>query len=521
MKAGNKMKIISSLRKNNKNRYELIQSENYLSKPLISVITPVFNNEKTIKHTIESVLQQSIMPQIEYIIVDDGSQDQTRAILKKFVSEHPNIKLALLAKNTGTPGYPRNLGIELSSAPYLTFLDSDDWFEKTGLEKLYSVLNETDDDYIVGKTIKVTSKKNAIVGEHESWKERRSIHPTSIPHIFNHLGPRARLIKASIIKKNQIRFPEMKYGEDKQFFMEVLTNCQKISTTESIIYYLNRLDENNESLTKQTNALNKMHCNRKVIHYFKKKEMDDELKRMIFNRLYEFDCFNGFMNRYHTLRSENNQTSKEKIADFLKRKAYISAMKKMIRTTSSLNYEISDHFFHPYNKVCYQLFLQKRYKDIETLFRWINQEKIKKHLLKDGTAYWVTPISPPYNFIKVPMYAELVNCEYTNGFFRFDINIAGDYPKDIEHILFRDRNDIHKQFFFPIERYDGTLRRIMIPEAFFAPFGKSVYTIYLSYRDYHKMQFHIPNPKLRLKKQQTDTHHFYKTIHNHLALKVL
>lgn len=172
------------------------------------MITPVFNNEKTIKHTIESVLQQSIMPQIEYIIVDDGSQDQTRAILKKFVSEHPNIKLALLAKNTGTPGYPRNLGMELSSAPYLTFLDSDDWFEKTGLEKLYSVLNETDDDYIVGKTIKVTSKKNAIVGEHESWKERRSIHPTSIPHIFNHLGPRARLIKASIIKKIRLSSPK-------------------------------------------------------------------------------------------------------------------------------------------------------------------------------------------------------------------------------------------------------------------------------------------------------------------------
>ncbi|MEM5594096.1 hypothetical protein AAHH67_24225 [Niallia circulans] len=51
--------------------------------------------------------------------------------------------------------------------------------------------------------------------------------PASIPHIFHHLGPRARLMKSSIIKQNQIQFPEMKYGEDKQFFMEVLTNCKK------------------------------------------------------------------------------------------------------------------------------------------------------------------------------------------------------------------------------------------------------------------------------------------------------
>ncbi|MBS7693709.1 glycosyltransferase, partial [Vibrio cholerae] len=84
------------LRQKHKYRYELFQSANYLKQPIISVITPVFNNEKTIQKTIESVLQQSIMPQIEYIIVDDGSKDQTRSILKKFVNEHPNIKLALL-----------------------------------------------------------------------------------------------------------------------------------------------------------------------------------------------------------------------------------------------------------------------------------------------------------------------------------------------------------------------------------------------------------------------------------------
>ena len=95
------MKNISPLPKKHKYNYDLYQSDRYLNQPLISVITPVYNNEKTIKHTIESVLQQSIMPQIEYIIVDDGSKDQTRSILKSFVKEHPNIKLALLAKIAG------------------------------------------------------------------------------------------------------------------------------------------------------------------------------------------------------------------------------------------------------------------------------------------------------------------------------------------------------------------------------------------------------------------------------------
>lgn len=105
----------------------------------------------------------------------------------------------------------------MARSNYITFLDADDWLEPNGLEVLSSILSESGDDYAVGKTIQVTSKGMSIVGEHESCKERRSESPYSIPHIFHHLGPRARMIKTSVIKDNQILFPEMKFAEDKQF----------------------------------------------------------------------------------------------------------------------------------------------------------------------------------------------------------------------------------------------------------------------------------------------------------------
>jgi len=513
------------MKKTKKNRmqnsYTVLQSKKYINHPLVSVITPVFNNEKTIEKTLKSVMEQSLMPRMEYIVIDDGSKDNSRAILKKFVDEFPNIKVVFLNKNTGTPAYPRNMGIKLSTAPYLTFLDADDWLEKSGLEKLYTILKETNDDYVVGRTIKITSKKKVIVGEHESCKERRSIPPKSIPHIFNHLGPRARMIKSSIIKDHNIQFPEMKFAEDKQFFMEVLTKCNNISTTEETIYYLNRLDENNDSLTKQTNTLAKMNCNKQVINYFKQKELDEEIKKMVFNRLYEFDCFHGLVNRYYKLLPKYPTSMKEKIHGHLKRKAYIVAVKKALKTTSSLDYQITDYFHLPHNRIYYDLFKQKRYKELEAFAKWYNEEKIKKVVVKKDTVYWHSPLAEPYNLVKVPLFAELVNCDYEGGFFRIDIRVKGDHHSTVEKVLFRDRKNTINQVAFSILDYPLPLQRIHIPESFFSPLSKSIYNIYLVYNEYNKVPLQIINPKLRLKKQQTDNHHFYKTKHEQLALKII
>ena len=173
---------------------------------LVTVVTPVYNAEENLKKTVDSVINQTIdFNLVEYILVDDGSTDNSRPILLEYAKKYPNsIRVVFLEKNTGTPGHPRNLGIQLSTSPYVTFLDADDWLEADGLQTMYSILKETNDDYVVGKTIQVESKSTKIVGEHESCMERRSVLPTSIPHIFQHLGPRARMVKTSLLKENNI-----------------------------------------------------------------------------------------------------------------------------------------------------------------------------------------------------------------------------------------------------------------------------------------------------------------------------
>lgn len=514
------MNLLSfALKNKNVSDYEIIQHHSKTIDPLVTVVTPVFNNAATIKKTIDSVLNQTLRDQIEYILVDDGSTDKTRSILLDYSSKHPNIKLALLKRNTGTPAFPRNLGIELARAPYISFLDADDWFELSGLEKLYRVLEETGDDYVVGKTVKIRTDGTSIVGEHESSTERRNVPPASIPHIFHHLGPRARMMKTRIIKDNNIQFPAMKFAEDKQFFMDVLACCKTISTTKEVIYYLNRQNENNGSLTSRTNVLDKMKCNQKVIRYFKEKELDSDIKKMILNRLFEFDCFTGFINRYHTLRT-NSPTYKQKANDYMKRKAYTWTMKKTLKAANDLDYDITDHFFKPINKVCYELFKKGKYSQIEELFRWHANEKIKSYHFLENKAFFITPLQDPYKYIQIPMYAELTDCIVVNDHIQLHIKAVGDNSVCINELLLRNRQSQASEFIVQASVQNNGEGVLSLPIDWINSLPKSVYNIYLRYNDYQKVQLHIPKLMESLKSAQHKNCHLYSTINQNLALKV-
>ncbi|GKU81877.1 glycosyltransferase family 2 protein [Niallia sp. NCCP-28] len=500
--------------------YEIIQRNRSPQKPLVSIITPIFNNEKTIHQTVQSVLNQSIgHDYLEYILIDDGSTDSTRNILTKYAKEFPSITLAFLKSNTGNPAFPRNLGMKLATAPYLTFLDADDWLEKTGLEKLYSVLEETGDDYVVGRTIKMGMKQPKVMAEHESCIDRRSISPISIPHIFHHLGPRARMIKSSIVKKHNLAFPEMKYAEDKQFFIDYLLHAKKISTTTSTIYYLNRLDDNEHSLTKQTNVLKKMHCNMKVIHYFHQKKIDPQLKQMVMNRLYEFDCFNQFMHRYYTLRSDA-PSYLERTKDLLKQIAYIRTFRKILKTTAKLNDDIANYVSEPINHICYELFQKKQYKKIEELFKWHKEEKIKQYVMKANKPYMITPLMEPYHLIPVPMYAELIEAHALDNKFYLHIKIAGDFLDTPAELLFRDQKNFNNEFVFKLPPYPIGGLAVELPISWLHAFNSSVYSVFFRYREYQKIHIAVPSTKMKASCKNKKNFYFYTTTHQHLALKV-
>jgi glycosyltransferase involved in cell wall biosynthesis len=481
--------------------------ENRKKQTKVTVVTPVYNAEKYLRKTIESVINQSIgLENIEYILVDDCSTDSSREILLEYSSKYDNVIAVFLECNTGTPGQPRNLGIQLSTSKYITFLDADDWLEPNGLEILHNILKETGDDYVVGKTIQLKSDGAKIVGEHESCKERRKVSPYSIPHIFQHLGPRARMVRASVIKDNGIVFPEMKFAEDKQFFMDVLIHSNTISTTKSPIYYLNRFDDNNGSLTKQTNIMQKTDSNIKVIHYIINKKLEPDKEKVILNRLYEFDSITRLFNTGHFQKTKMKQL-------------YYHKFNEILKTTDGLRYEVSDNFFNPLNKVAYQLFKEGKTKQLEKLFEWEKKEKAKNVLIKDQLPYYVAPfLEEKYRNIRVPMLAIFKEDRFYDEKYILEFMVYGDYVDNITDVIIRDREDVNIEYSLPVQVDRGGNGKLEVNLKILNQLPSSSYAMFLRYNDYNKINIRKINENQIQYENRNFT--FYTTIHSNLGLRV-
>ena len=113
----------------------------------VSVIVPAYNAETYVEKCVESLMNQSLK-ELEVIIVDDGSKDNTLSILKKYEEEYPNI-LKVFHKENGGQASARNLALEYATGEYIGFVDSDDWVSLDMYEKMYQKAKETDADIVV------------------------------------------------------------------------------------------------------------------------------------------------------------------------------------------------------------------------------------------------------------------------------------------------------------------------------------------------------------------------------------
>lgn len=115
--------------------------------PEVSVITPTYNRAAILPHAIRSVLYQD-MPNFEHIIVDDGSDDDTPAVVRLFASER---RLRYLrTPNRGQPS-ALNLGLHAARGPLVAFLDSDDEYEPNHLSLLSRELRQNACDFVLGR----------------------------------------------------------------------------------------------------------------------------------------------------------------------------------------------------------------------------------------------------------------------------------------------------------------------------------------------------------------------------------
>ena len=207
----------------------------------VSIVIPVYNVENYIKKSLDSIINQTFnFNDIEVIMVDDCSTDNSGIIIDEYASKYDNFKSIHLDENSGAAGKPRNVGLNMASSEFVMFLDSDDCFRRDAIEKLYrNILRDNELDIVLGgyKNIYENNKTEIILPSgnfNESLFEdtKRSVDLIKINPAIS-----AKLFRRSLLLKNNITFPEGIPGQDLVFILNSFFNARKVLSLNNFIVY--------------------------------------------------------------------------------------------------------------------------------------------------------------------------------------------------------------------------------------------------------------------------------------------
>lgn len=198
--------------------------------PKITVIIPAYNAEKYIEQSVGCVLGQSYR-ELELIVVDDGSRDQTPEILARLAAE--DTRLRPISVPNGGPAMARNRALELmdSETDYVMFMDADDVILPDTLEYAVKAAANGTDLVIFGFTIVNTDGTSNDYREPGKTLLRREL-KTELAGLYkaNLLNQVwAKLFRADLIMENGIRFQDYRWGEDRLFIYDCLGKLEKLA----------------------------------------------------------------------------------------------------------------------------------------------------------------------------------------------------------------------------------------------------------------------------------------------------
>lgn len=211
-----------------------------MEKSKISVIIPVYNGENYIKTCIESVINQTFKD-FELIVINDGSTDKTESVINLIKDK----RLKVISTNNLGVSSARNLGMEKANGDFILLLDSDDYIKENTLELLYGLAIKNGVDIIryngyIGNQNDTFNKLEFYVKDKTIIDSSITSEKSKIIDILNDPKKALRCYSPLLFFKNSniIKFnTELKYLEDKVFYMENMLNNKKILFVDMPLYY--------------------------------------------------------------------------------------------------------------------------------------------------------------------------------------------------------------------------------------------------------------------------------------------
>lgn len=203
----------------------------------VSVIIPVYNVEKYLRRCLDSVVNQTYKD-IEVILVNDGSPDNSKEICEEYVAKYSNIQL-INQKNAGL-GAARNTGLQYITGNAVTFVDSDDWLELDAIEYYVASMKKSDADIVVTQMIRKkeyfskegtngTTIKEEVLNQEQFAKKYFKIDGNNIEYYAC-----AKLYKREIAR--EVKYPVGLFAEDVPAAFGYIIRSQKIFYSTKVTY---------------------------------------------------------------------------------------------------------------------------------------------------------------------------------------------------------------------------------------------------------------------------------------------
>ncbi len=234
-----------------------------MSKPLISIIIPVYNNKQYLAECIESVINQTYS-NLEIIVVDDGSTDGSSEILDTYGKQDKRIKV--IHQENGGVSAARNTGLDIAKGDYIGFVDSDDYCVSTMYEQLLGVATKESADVVictfVGDKKDVDNSSIIFNGKDAVVEMNRGL--LFMGHLPN------KLLKKELISDFRLN-EHITILEDLLFLNYVLLGAKKVVFTNEELYYYR---DNGESALRnsmfKSSYLSRLEAASEIVTFFEK-----------------------------------------------------------------------------------------------------------------------------------------------------------------------------------------------------------------------------------------------------------
>lgn len=215
-------------------------------KSLVSIITPMYNSERFISETINSIINQTYK-NWELLLIDDCSKDKTIQVVNSFIVKHPNIKLLVNETNQGA-AISRNRGIEVAKGNFIAFLDADDLWKPKKLENQLTFMESENCDVCFSSYDLIDESGNILN------KQVKALPVLSYNKLLksNYIGNLTGIYNASVLGK--ITSSNLRKRQDWLIWLEAIKTSGKPakSIQESLAFYRVR---NNSISSNKTNLL--------------------------------------------------------------------------------------------------------------------------------------------------------------------------------------------------------------------------------------------------------------------------